>query len=129
VPELGPIYETVLYTDDLAAAEGFYAGVLGLPVVFRSELLLSLRCGDGVLLVFDRTASGRGDRGAPSHGAAGPGHVAFATPAGDMEAWRDHLRRHGVAIESEVRWPGGGLSIYFRDPAGNSLELAPAGLW
>ena len=29
----------------------------------------------------------------------------------------------------EVPWPEGGRSIYFRDPAGNSLELAPPTLW
>lgn len=129
MPSLERIYETSLYTDDLAAAERFYRDVLGLPVVFRSELLVSLRCGGSVLLVFDRAGSVRGDRGAPSHGASGPGHIAFATPAEDLGAWRARLLRHGVPIESEVRWPRGGLSLYFRDPAGNSVELAPPELW
>jgi catechol 2,3-dioxygenase-like lactoylglutathione lyase family enzyme len=35
----------------------------------------------------------------------------------------------GVAVESEVAWPQGGRSIYFRDPAGNSLECAEARIW
>ena len=39
------------------------------------------------------------------------------------------LRKCGVAIESEVDWPSGGTSLYFRDPAGNVLELAPPTLW
>jgi hypothetical protein len=34
-----------------------------------------------------------------------------------------------VAIESEVSWPGGGRSLYVRDPAGNSLEFASADIW
>ncbi len=34
-----------------------------------------------------------------------------------------------MPIESEGRWPGGGYSIYFRDPAGNSIELATAAVW
>ena len=35
----------------------------------------------------------------------------------------------GVAIEAEVEWPSGGRSLYFRDPAGNVVELAPPTLW
>jgi predicted enzyme related to lactoylglutathione lyase len=34
-----------------------------------------------------------------------------------------------VAIEKIVDWPGGGRSLYFRDPAGNSLELATPRIW
>ncbi len=29
----------------------------------------------------------------------------------------------------EVNWDQGGTSLYFRDPAGNSIELAPPTLW
>ena len=35
----------------------------------------------------------------------------------------------GVRIEAEVAWPGGGRSIYVRDPSGNSVELATAAVW
>jgi hypothetical protein len=31
-----------------------------------------------------------------------------------------------VAFEWEVAWPGGDRSLYVRDPAGNSVELATA---
>jgi hypothetical protein len=34
-----------------------------------------------------------------------------------------------VAIEHEATWPRGGRSFYFRDPAGNSLELATPRIW
>ncbi|MDG1875189.1 MAG: hypothetical protein P8J27_14850 [Mariniblastus sp.] len=36
-----------------------------------------------------------------------------------------------IEIESEVCWDDGArrTSIYFRDPAGNSIELAPPNLW
>jgi catechol 2,3-dioxygenase-like lactoylglutathione lyase family enzyme len=37
--------------------------------------------------------------------------------------------QHGVEIEAEVTWPSGGQSIYFRDPAGNSVELATPQTW
>jgi hypothetical protein len=34
-----------------------------------------------------------------------------------------------VAVESDYTWPGGGRSLYFRDPAGNSLELGTPAIW
>jgi catechol 2,3-dioxygenase-like lactoylglutathione lyase family enzyme len=46
-----------------------------------------------------------------------------------MDAWREHLAQAGVAIEKDVNWGGSSQSIYFRDPAGNSLELATPTLW
>lgn len=45
----------------------------------------------------------------------------------------DRLAEHGVAIEQEATWPEGhfrpGRSIYFRDPAGNSVEVMDADIW
>ena len=35
----------------------------------------------------------------------------------------------GIAIESRVTWERGGVSLYFRDPDGRSVELATPGLW
>jgi catechol 2,3-dioxygenase-like lactoylglutathione lyase family enzyme len=49
--------------------------------------------------------------------------------AESFEAWRKHLHSHGVRIEKEVVWPRGGRSFYFRDPAGNSVELVTPGVW
>lgn len=40
-----------------------------------------------------------------------------------LDDWRQHLQTNDVLIEAEVEWPPGGKSIYFRDPAGNSVEL------
>ena len=34
-----------------------------------------------------------------------------------------------IAIESEITWKNGARSVYFRDPAGNSLEFAEPKLW
>jgi hypothetical protein len=34
-----------------------------------------------------------------------------------------------VAIEADFEWPKGGRSIYFRDPAGNSVEFAEPRIW
>jgi catechol 2,3-dioxygenase-like lactoylglutathione lyase family enzyme len=129
------VLETCLYANDLDAAERFYAGVLGLGVDSRvPERHVFFRCGAAMLLVFDpvRTASAPGQVGGtpvPAHGAHGPGHVCFRIPFDELSHWRDRLERSGIAIEAEIEWPRGGASLYVRDPAGNSVELAPAGIW
>jgi catechol 2,3-dioxygenase-like lactoylglutathione lyase family enzyme len=124
------VVETGLYVDDLEAAERFYHGILGLPVIAReASRHVFFRVGDSsVLLAFLPGATLKGDI-LPAHGAMGPGHFAFGIPAAALDAWRDHLARNGVAIEKEVAWPRGGRSIYFRDPEGNSVELLTPGLW
>ena len=123
------IFETVLYAEDLAAAERFYHEALGLEVIERGDLLVVFRCCGGVLLIFDPRRSAAAGRNVPSHGTSGAGHVAFAAKPQDLEAWRKQLHQAGIPIETEVDWPQGGRSIYFRDPAGNVVELAPRTLW
>jgi catechol 2,3-dioxygenase-like lactoylglutathione lyase family enzyme len=129
------VLETCLYVDDLDAAEEFYTDILGLPVHFRDDVRqVFLRCGEGMLLLFraeETEKPGKPVNGAaiPTHGARGPGHAALRVAPDSRDAWREHLRDHDVAIESEVEWPGGGWSLYMRDPAGNSLELATGALW
>jgi len=123
------IFETVLYAEDLAAAEWFYHEALGLEVLERSNLTVVFRCGGGVLLIFDPRKSAAPDRDVPSHGTTAVGHIAFAAKPGDLDAWREQLRQAGVPIEREVDWDEGGHSIYLRDPAGNVVELAPPTIW
>ena len=129
------VLETCLYADDLAAAERFYVEVLGLSVFGREQgRHVFLRCGASMLLVFDprRTMTAAGDVGGvpiPPHGAQGAGHVCFRIAADEMPRWRERLVNAGLAIEAEVAWPRGGSSLYVRDPAGNSVELAPAVIW
>lgn len=132
---IGRVLETALYTDDLAAANRFYGVVLGLERIASVEgRHLFFRCGAGVVLIFDRRSTASvptSVNGAPvpMHGASGAGHVAFAVADAELPAWRAHLAAEGVAIESEVTWPRGGRSLYVRDPAGNSVELASPLLW
>jgi catechol 2,3-dioxygenase-like lactoylglutathione lyase family enzyme len=122
------VLETVLYAQDLEAAEGFYASVLGLEVHSRQPgRHVFFRCGSGMFLIFnpDRTML---EKHAP-HGCQGTGHVAWAVPAEELDEWREWLQAEGVHIESDYAWPSGGHSLYFRDPAGNSLELATPEVW
>jgi catechol 2,3-dioxygenase-like lactoylglutathione lyase family enzyme len=125
------ILETCLYVNDLATAEAFYTHIFGLSLISRVEgRHVFFRCGDGVFLIFNPDATSRPTpSGVPSHGAQGPGHVAFRMREQDIDAWREHLKRNDVEIEKDITWPGGGYSIYFRDPAGNSVELATPKTW
>ncbi|WP_112323076.1 VOC family protein [Oceanibium sediminis] len=124
------ILETSLYAGDLAAAEAFYAGVLGLEVVLRKPgRHVFFRVGRAMLLVFDPTATAEAVDEVPTHGAKGPGHMCFAAAEPEFSAWKRHLEGHGIPIEAEITWPTGARSFYLRDPAGNSVEFAEPHLW
>lgn len=128
------ILESALYAEDLGAAEAFYTGVMGLEVLAKVPgRHVFFRVGAGVLLIFDPRATETVHPGArlpvPPHGARGPGHLCFAATRDEIARWRDRLAAAGIAIEAEFDWPNGARSLYFRDPAGNSLELAEPRLW
>jgi catechol 2,3-dioxygenase-like lactoylglutathione lyase family enzyme len=123
------VLETILYVDDLDAAEQFYGGVLGLePDSRKPGLFVFFKCGNGMLLLFEPEAASTG-RNVPAHGAKGPGHTCFAVAERDLDPWKERLEAAGIVIEQEIDWPRGGRSFYFRDPAGNSLELATPRIW
>lgn len=128
--QLTAVLETCLYVDDLDRAERFYSTVLGLHLESRQEgRHVFFHCGNQMLLLFNPLASRESSDHFPSHGAFGPGHLAFAIRQADLPAWNNQLQEHGVAIERRLTWPGGGKSLYFRDPAGNSLELTTPKIW
>jgi catechol 2,3-dioxygenase-like lactoylglutathione lyase family enzyme len=123
------VLETSLYAEDLEAAERFYGVVLGLETIVKVPgRHVFFRCGARVFLVFNAERTLEGGM-LPPHGARGPGHVAFAIPEAELDGWRAHLEGHGVDIETDFTWPDGGRSLYFRDPAGNSLELGTPAIW
>ncbi|MAS07001.1 MAG: glyoxalase/bleomycin resistance/extradiol dioxygenase family protein [Ahrensia sp.] len=128
------ILETALYVADLDAAERFYGEVMGLERIAKVEgRHVFFACGKGVLLLFnpDKTVQPPSNPAipVPTHGAAGPGHACFRAEPVDLDAWRGHLEEAGVVIEADFRWPNGARSLYFRDPDGNSLEIAEPKLW
>lgn len=129
------ILESALYVTDLAAAEAFYADVLGLEVLGKVEgRHVFFRCGDGVLLLFNAEATKvppapDARLKVPPHGTVGDGHLCFAASTDEIADWRQHLQSKSIAIESEFEWPQGGRSIYIRDPSGNSIEFAEPRIW
>lgn len=133
-PPLGGVLETALYVDDMPRARAFYEQVLGLSAMVEDARLVAYPIGPGsVLLLFRRgstlTPVTLPGGVVPPHDGTGPLHAAFAVAAADLDAWAARLEARGVAIESRVLWPKGGISLYFRDPDGHALELATPGLW
>lgn len=127
---LDALVETSLYGDDLVAMEAFYATTLGLPVVVRDpQRHVFLRVGAGSMLLIFKPDATLTPGQFPVHGATGPGHVALGIPAADLDRWRQYLVGQRIPIEQEFTWPRGGHSLYFRDPAGNSVELITPGVW
>lgn len=128
------VLETSLYVDDLENAVAFYENVLGLRKIddgyFAGNRGAALQVGSGasVLLLFRAEITRRGGE-LPTHGAIGPGHAAFRVEPEELVSWRRKLQEHGVAIEKEFAFGDHPASIYFRDPAGNSLELAVSSIW
>jgi catechol 2,3-dioxygenase-like lactoylglutathione lyase family enzyme len=133
-PRVSGILETSLYVDDLDCSRAFYERILGFVAIFQDDRMCAMEVpGEQVLLLFrhgmtDQPAPGP-DGFIPPHHGRGALHVAFAIPLRELAAWEEHLRCQDIAVESRLNWPGGGTSLYFRDPDGHSLEVATPGLW
>jgi catechol 2,3-dioxygenase-like lactoylglutathione lyase family enzyme len=99
----------VLYAADPVETSRFYEEVLNLrPLEEPDELSAAFRLPDGrMLLIFDTERASRPGRRVPSHGAHGPGHVAFSVAPGALDS----------------------LAAALRDPAGNSVELVEGEAW
>lgn len=119
----------VLRVRDKDAALGFYVGVLGLTVDRdRPELgLTHLRCGPQMidLVTLDGPLGRRGGAAAGEE-ARNLDHFALQVRPFDEAAVRAHLAAHGLeVVEEGPRYgaDGTGLSLYVRDPDGNTVEL------
>ncbi len=129
--ELESVLETSLYVSDLERAAAFYRDTLGLRMIgeFDKQRGIAFRVGPSILLLFRADAT-RKPGEVPAHGSSGQGHAAFRVAPEQIPVWRELLKKRGVAIETEVEFdPSCPPSLYFRDPDGNSLEIAVSGIW
>ncbi len=140
MPAITGIVETALYVSDLARSGGFYERVFGLERLMADDRMRAYAVAENhVLLLFRRGGSVQPTQTPggtiPPHDAAGHQHFAFSIPASDADDWETHLSEQGVAIESRMTCggsgggPGGGTSLYFRDPDGHVGELITPGCW
>ena len=134
MPAILGILETALVTRDLARSAAFYQELFGFTVMAADDRFRALAVAPAqVLLLFLEGGSTRPmpipGGVIPPHDGRGQMHLAFAIGREELEPWRARLRASSVAIESEVRWPTGGVSLYFRDPDEHLIELATPGIW
>jgi catechol 2,3-dioxygenase-like lactoylglutathione lyase family enzyme len=109
---------------DLARAERFYTGVLGLQIVNRFGDQILLDCGGQNLALFEVPKPPLDDaaRQAIIAHPLGRGHHAFKVPAADFAGARARLAGAGVESAAPIDW-GDHDCIYFLDPDGNLLEM------
>jgi len=133
-PQVGGVLETGIYVEDVERSRAFYEDVFGFAPMLREERICVLDVAPRqALILFKRGGTldpvPVGEDFIPPHDGGGPQHFAFAIAAADYDVWKQYLLEKGIAVESEVKWPAGGRSLYFRDPDGLLVELATPGLW
>jgi catechol 2,3-dioxygenase-like lactoylglutathione lyase family enzyme len=122
------ILETCLYVHDLEHAEAFYRA-LGFEFVSRvAGRHVFFRAGESMLLLFDPEASVVAGE-LPAHVAPPGGHVCFAAARDEIDDWYAKLEAMGVRVQRYAWSRDRGESLYFRDPDGNLLEIAPPSIW
>lgn len=124
------VLETALYHDstEREAVERFYREILGLPAIAGWEDGVAFRIGRGVLLLFDREHLAQRPGPVADHATTGAGHACLQARRDDYDHWRERLQAAGVQIVHDHEW-NRGRSFYFKDPAGNLLEIADGDLW
>lgn len=125
------VLESALYYEasDHDAVVVFYESTLGLERVAAWDSGRALRLGAGVLLLFDLDKVTAQGGPVSDHGARGPGHVCLLAEPGRYDELRERVAVAGVEVTHDHEWPKGGSSFYFKDPAGNLLEIADSDLW
>jgi catechol 2,3-dioxygenase-like lactoylglutathione lyase family enzyme len=134
---LSGLLETALYVKDVPVTVDFYTHVLDLKVLQgpdqQATFAALLVPGGAILLIFRIGANQKpielSGGTIPPHDGRGMLHLAFAIPTGEMDRWRTRLTESDIKIESEMHWPNGCRSIYFRDPDQHLVELASSDLW
>ena len=128
------IVETCIYSPDLKIMKDFYVNRLGLDLISEEERRhVFLKAGKSMLLIFNpENTSLAANSTFPTHGAGTPPssiHFALEIEQAGYEAAKNLLVQNKIAIEKEMSWGSGGKSVYFRDPAGNLVEIVTKGQW
>ena len=117
------IHHVAVKVADLARAEDFYVGVLGLPVLRRWSLAdgrgdrsLWLDLGSGTFLALERAEGAGADK---AEEAPGIHLVALHILRSEREAWVAKLARAGHPVYLQTDF-----TIYVRDPEGNRIGLS-----
>jgi len=119
IPVTG-VSELVLEVVDLAAAEAFYAGILGLPVVDRWPDREAIW-----VMAGDRTRIGLWKPQVGLFGSRGGVHVHFAMQIAeaDFDAAVELLEQRGQTVRTAVFGTTHGRAAYVEDPDGHLVEF------
>lgn len=125
--QLDGINHFALNVRNMERAEEFYTGILGFPVIMRTETRAGLKhvevdAGNVAIALFespdlDLTAAHK------TMTEDGYLHFAFGAPYDRYEATLQALKESGVRLDGEPRDWGDGVSIYFPDPDGHQIEI------
>lgn len=113
--ELRGVHHVSLNVADAAASERFYVDVLGLERLDRPDFGFPgawLGCADGRQVHLIQVEDWVAPKGQ---------HFAFAVE--DIEGMRQELQAKGIKVSETSVVPGAGRQCFFRDPAGNMIEL------
>jgi catechol-2,3-dioxygenase len=131
--KINKVVETCIYSSDLESMKKFYVDTLGLSVIQEEgDKLIFLKAGKSMLLIFDPLRTSINNDKLPTHGAMTPPssvHFAMEIEEQEYQPCKKLLVLNGIAIEKEVIWNSNTKSLYFRDPAGNLVELITPGGW
>jgi glyoxylase I family protein len=118
----------LLHVHEMDRSVDFYENVLGCTVETRIPRvgMAELRAGNSHIDLVDIASP----EGAWAKGAAEGGrnidHFALAIKPRDIQSLCDHLKAHAIEIIEEREEDGSqgkSLSLYVRDPSGNTIEL------
>jgi catechol 2,3-dioxygenase-like lactoylglutathione lyase family enzyme len=109
MPKLDGILETAHFVHDLDRARTFYEHVLALKPTFADGAKCIHSVVTDTFMLFQRQSvidsiEPVKDKTLP-HDSHGPARMAFAIDARELKRWEALLTRHGITIESRVRWP------------------------
>lgn len=127
------IDHVVFRVRDLEASVAYYEGVLGCQVARRRPDLglVHIRAGDSMVdLVAIDGRLGRAGGAGPAAEGRNVDHLCLRVEPFDERAIVEHLAAHGIAPKGDASTnfgaEGDGLSLYFTDPDGNTIELKGA---
>lgn len=123
----------VLRTDKLPQMLSFYCDVLGCEVERRTDKTLGLtqlRAGSALIdLVEVNSELGQIGGNAPSKSDNNLDHFCLLFNSCSEQALRAHFKQHNIALSQFERRYGSqgyGMSVYIKDPQGNTVEIRAA---
>jgi catechol 2,3-dioxygenase-like lactoylglutathione lyase family enzyme len=128
------IVETAIHVKDVGRSSAFYEKLFGFRRLAGDDRFCAFEVpGNAVFLLFKQGGSlapiALPGGMIPPHDGSGRMHFAFKISENARADCEKQLASEGIAIESTVKWPFGGTSLYFRDPDQHLVELITPGCW